>query len=109
MAAGYFIVALIAAAIAVFSLQNSGATSVHFLVWTVNDLPLAAVALIAFGTGLVLAGLPLWMRTWRWRSRARSCESRIATLERTLAEREEALLRRDRPPVPDRRPPTSAL
>ncbi len=104
MAAGYLLVALVAAAIAVFALQNSAGTSVRFLAWTLDGLPLAAVALIALGAGLVVVGLPMWISRWRWRSRARACESRVAMLERALAEREEALLRRDRPREPDRRP-----
>ena len=107
MAAGYLLVALVAAAIAVFALQNSAATSVRFLVWTLDDLPLAAVALIALAAGLIVAGLPLWISRWRWRSRSRVCEARAAMLERALAERDEALLRRDRPKEPDRRPPLS--
>lgn len=107
MAVGYLLVALVAAAVAVFALQNSAATSIRFLAWTLDGLPLAAVALIALGAGLVVSGLPLGVSRWRWRSRARSCAARVAMLERALAERDEALLR-DRPQEPDRRPPTSA-
>lgn len=99
MALGYLLVALIAAAVAVFALQNSAQTSVRFLVWTYEGLPLAAVALIALGTGLLAAALPLWVHVWRWRSRARSAESRVAALERALAERDQVLLRQP-PPQP---------
>jgi uncharacterized integral membrane protein len=98
MALGYLIVALLAATVAVFALQNSAQTSVRFLVWTLDGLPVAAVALISLGVGLVVSGLPLWIRSWRWRSQARSAEARVAMLEKALAERDQILLRRQHPP-----------
>jgi|SRR5437867_11622723 len=107
MALGYLIVALLAAAVAVFALQNSAETSVRFLVWTLDGLPLAAVALASLGIGFVVAGLPLWIRSWRWHSRARSAEARVAMLEKALAERDQTLLRRQQPPEPPAsRPPS---
>ena len=66
MAFGYLVVALLGAAVAVFALQNSVPTSVRFLIWTLDGLPLAAVALASLGIGLVVAGLPLWIRGWRY-------------------------------------------
>jgi len=105
MALGYLLVALIAASVAVFALQNSAPASVRFMVWTVEGLPLAAVALVALGAGLVVAGVPLWIGRWRWRSRARACQARIASLERALAEREESRARAELPPPPQRHPP----
>ena len=98
MALGYLIVALLAAAVAVFALQNSAQTSVRFLVWTLDGLPVAAVALASLGIGLVAAGVPLWLRSWRWRSQARAAEARAAMLDKALAERDQALLRRPPPP-----------
>ena len=98
MALGYVIVALLAAAVAVFALQNSAQTSVSFLVWTLDGLPVAAVALASLAIGLVVAGVPLWLRSWRWRSQARSAEARAAMLDKALAERDQALLRRPPPP-----------
>jgi len=98
MALGYVIVALLATAVAVFALQNSAQTSVRFLVWTLDGLPVAAVALASLGIGLIVAGVPLWFRSWRWRSQARSAEARAAMLDKALAEREQALLRRPPPP-----------
>ena len=106
MALGYLVVALLAASVAVFALQNSAPTTVQFLVWTLDGLPLAAVALASLGTGLVVAGLPLWIRSWRWRSRARATESRVAMLEKAVAERDQMMLRRQQPPEPPAsRPP----
>jgi uncharacterized integral membrane protein len=98
MALGYLIVALFAAAVAVFALQNSAQTSVRFLAWTLDGLPVAAVALASLGIGLVVAGVPLWLRSWRWRSQARSAEARAAMLDKALAERDQTLLRRPPPP-----------
>jgi uncharacterized integral membrane protein len=98
MALGYLIVALVAVAVATFALQNSAPTSVRFLAWTLDGLPLAAIALVALGTGLIVAGVPLWIRSWRWRSRARTAEARAAMLDKALAERDQALLQR-RPPL----------
>ena len=88
MAFGYLLVALLAAAVAVFALQNSGQTSVRFLMWTLEGLPLAAVALASLGIGLVVAGVPLWISSWRSRSQARASEARVAMLEKALAERQ---------------------
>ncbi len=106
MAFGYLIVALLAASVAVFALQNSAETRVQFLVWTLEGLPVAAVALISLGVGLIVAGLPLWIRSWRWRSRARSAEARAAMLDKALAERDQILLRRQHTPEPPAsRPP----
>jgi len=98
MALGYVIVALLATAVAVFALQNSAQTSVRFLVWTLDGVPVAAVALASLGIGLIVAGVPLWFRSWRWRSQARSAEARAAMLDKALAERDQALLRRPPPP-----------
>jgi uncharacterized integral membrane protein len=100
VAFGYLVVALLAAAVAVFALQNSGQTSVRFLMWTLDGLPVAAVALASLGIGLVVAGVPLWIKSWRSRSQARASEARVAMLEKALAERDQMLSRRQPPPEP---------
>jgi uncharacterized integral membrane protein len=107
MPLGYLVVSVLAAAVAVFALQNSAQTSVRFLIWTLEGLPLAAVALASLGVGLIVAGLPLWISNWRCRSQARVAEARVAMLEKALAERDQMLLRRQPPPeAPPSRPPT---
>jgi hypothetical protein len=64
------------------------------------------VALVSLAIGLVVAGLPLWIRSWRWRSQARSAQARAAMLDKAVAERDQALLRRQAPPEPPAsRPP----
>jgi len=82
VALGYLLVAVIAAAVAVFTLQNSGPTRVQFAVWSIDGVPLAAVVLLALAAGLVLAGIPLLLQRWRLRARVRALEARVAELER---------------------------
>ena len=104
MAMGYVVAALVAAVIAVFALQNGVPTSVRFLTWSIDAVPLAGVVLAALAAGLVVAGFPLWIQVWRWRSRARSAEARAAALEKTVADRDQALLR-EKPPSAREGPP----
>lgn len=82
MALGYLLVAIIAAAVAVFTLQNSAPTRVQFAIWSIDGVPLAAVVLLALAAGLVLAGVPLLIQRWRLRARVRAMETRVAELER---------------------------
>jgi uncharacterized integral membrane protein len=105
---GYLIVSLLAAGVAVFALQNSAQTSVRFLVWTVDGLPLAAVTLVSLAIGLIVAGVPLWITSWRCRSRARAAESRVVMLEKALADRDRLLLQRPQPPASPSPPPPPA-
>ena len=100
MAFGYLVVALLAAAVATFALQNPEPISVHFLFWSTQALPAAGVTLAALAVGLIVAGVAIARR--RWRSRCRGLETRLATLESALAERERALVT---PPAPPPRPP----
>jgi len=89
MAFGYLLVAILAAAITVFALQNSAPTAVRFVPWAIDgvSLPLSAVILLSLATGAVVTGLPLLIQRWRMRSRTRALESRVAALEATLSER----------------------
>jgi uncharacterized integral membrane protein len=90
MAFGYLVVAILAAAIATFALQNSEAVTIHFLFWSFRPLPIAGVTLSALAVGLIVAGVPLALARRRWRARSRGLETRVATLEASLAERERA-------------------
>lgn len=83
----YLIVAVVASAITLFALQNTSPTSVRFLIWTV-PAPLATVILISVGSGVVLAGLPLWINGWRWRARTRALERRLAKVGISVTEGE---------------------
>jgi uncharacterized integral membrane protein len=80
----YFVVALVAAAVAVFALQNGEPTAVRFLAWTAG-FPLAGLILLALACGLVIAGVPLLIQRWRLRGRVRALERRVAELESARA------------------------
>ena len=96
MALGYLVVAIVAAAVAVFALQNSAPTRVQFAFWSIDGVPLAAVVLLALAAGLVVAGVPLLIQRWRLRTRVRALEARVAALERETVEVHPA------PPAPPR-------
>jgi uncharacterized integral membrane protein len=84
----HLLIAIVASAITLFALQNSGPTSVRFLLWGVEAVPLAAVILLSAAAGIVLVGLPLWIERLRLRSQARALETRLGCAEALLAERE---------------------
>ncbi|MBI4638828.1 MAG: LapA family protein [Candidatus Rokubacteria bacterium] len=88
MTLGYAVVAILAAAVAVFALQNSAPTRVRLLFWVVDGVPLAAVILFSLAVGIVVVGLPLWIQRWQLRTRARALEARLGAVEQALAERE---------------------
>jgi uncharacterized integral membrane protein len=69
------LVVVLAIVVAVFALQNTDRVTVRFLLWQVEQMPLAAVVLLALGAGLGIAGLPLGFQRWRLRSRVRQLES----------------------------------
>lgn len=98
MVIGYLFAAVAAAAVAVFALQNTVHVSLRFLVWTLGDVPLAAVVLGALGTGVIAAGVPLAIARWLSRSRVRTLQAQVRQLETALAERDRALLAQ-RPPT----------
>ena len=85
MTVAYLVVAILAAAVAVFALQNGDPTPVRFIVWTADGLPLAALILISLAGGLVIAGVPLMLQRWRLRARLRAAERRVAELEAARA------------------------
>jgi uncharacterized integral membrane protein len=87
MALGYAFVALLAAAVAVFALQNSAPTPIRFAVWSVDGVPLAGLVLVSLVAGIIVAGVPLLIQRWRLRSRMRALERRVQALESTTSER----------------------
>ena len=95
MAFGYLVVAIIAAVVAVFALQNGDPMPVRFIVWTAEGFPLAALILISLASGLVIAGVPLLLQRWRLRARLRAAERRVTELEAA----------RSSAPAPAREPP----
>ena len=81
MGIGYLVVALLAAIVAVFALQNGAPATVRFLVWNLNGVPLAGLILGAFVAGVLIAGIPLGIQRWRARSRAHELDARVRNLE----------------------------
>ena len=98
MALGYLVVAILAAATAVFAIQNGTPTDVRFLWWAVHALPVSALILVSLAAGLLLAGVPLLLQRWRLRSRVRTLETRVSMLEAAATERAQASLA-SRPPA----------
>ena len=90
---GYIVVAVLAASVAVFALQNTDPAIVRFLFWRLERVPIATLVLVSFGAGLLIAAVPLAIRLGIWRSRARSHETRLGVLEAAVAERDRQALR----------------
>jgi uncharacterized integral membrane protein len=84
MTFGYLIVAILTAAVVIFAFQNGTPVSVRFLSWTVPEVSVAAVILIALVSGLLIAAIPLWIQRWRLRVRVRSLENQVRQLESAL-------------------------
>ena|SRR5688572_24287818 len=82
----YVFVAVVASAITVFALQNNTPTSVRFLLWSLESVPLATVILVSVALGVALVGIPLLIARWRLRARVRSLETRLALAEAPLTE-----------------------
>ena len=101
MTFGYFVVALLTAAIVIFAFQNGTPLSVKFLAWTVPEVSAAAVILIALVSGLLIAAIPLWIQRWRLRVRVRGLETQVRQLETALEERNKAFLAPRPSPIPD--------
>ena len=82
----YIVVATIAASITLFALQNNAPTSVRFLFWQLDAVPLATIMLVSVGLGVVLVGVPLLVERWRLRARLHSLESRLDEADTQLGE-----------------------
>lgn len=113
MGVGYVVVAVVAVLVTVFALQNIDPAVVRFLFWRLERVPIAALVLVSFLAGLLLAGMPLAVRLGIWRSRARAREARVTALEAAAAERDRLAARprpaeRERPPAPERQQPPPA-
>lgn len=79
----------LASAITLFTLQNNAPVTVCLLIWRLEAISLATLILLSVAIGVVLAGAPLRVDRWRLRTRVRSLEMRLATVE-ALAGRAEA-------------------
>jgi uncharacterized integral membrane protein len=104
VAIGYLVVAVLAAAVAVFALQNGTPTPVRFIAWSLDGIPLAGLILGSFAAGLITGAVPLVVHRWRARSQVRRLEDQVRTLE---AQREQTPLRPSSP-RPSSLPPPGA-
>jgi len=93
MGLGYVVVAVIAASVTIFALQNTDPATVRFLFWRLERVPIAALVIVSFVAGLLIAAVPLGIKLGIWRSRARAREVRVAMLEAAVAERDRQALR----------------
>ena len=75
------VIAILAAAIAAFSLYNSDPVTVKFFVWKVEEVPLAAVILAAVLGGAIPVSLIGFVGRLRLKLRIRQLESRVRELE----------------------------
>jgi uncharacterized integral membrane protein len=71
---GYIIVAIVAGAVALFTVQNLERVTVRVLLWQFLDVPIAVVVLTSLVAGTVIAGVPLLLQRWRLRRRIRRLE-----------------------------------
>jgi uncharacterized integral membrane protein len=85
MMLGYVLVAIVAAAVAVFALQNAAPTPVRFLVWSADGVPVAGLVLASLAVGIVVTSVSFWLERWRLLAKIRALESRLTAIERERA------------------------
>ncbi len=76
---GYIIVAIVAGAVALFTVQNLERVTVTVVLWRFPDVPIAVVVLASLGAGIIIAGVPLLLQRWNLRRRIRRLESARAS------------------------------
>jgi len=76
---------VLAAAIAIFAIQNSGEAVVTFIRWQFHS-SLVVVVLISTAVGVIMAGLLSLPGSFRLRARLREATQRIVELEERLRE-----------------------
>ena len=90
----YLLVALIGAAIALFTIQNINPVVIRFLGWQIESA-LSLVVLLSTVIGIVLASLVGLVRHWKFRSRIRQLESRLTQLGAPEQQRPNQIVRQD--------------
>ena len=83
------LVALFAAVVMIFALQNTAPTTVRFFFWSFGYVPVSAVIFLALAAGIAGVGVPLWLETRRLRARARTLEARLESIQLGLSKRGE--------------------
>jgi uncharacterized integral membrane protein len=100
MALGYLLVALLAAAVAVFALQNGTPTTVRFMAWSIEDVPLAGLILGSLAAGFLIAAIPLLIQRSKARRQAARLTTRVKELEAPPPQRDTTASPPPRPPPP---------
>lgn len=98
---GYLLVAVVAVAVAIFAMQNTTTVEVEFIAWKIQEVPVAAVVLASLAAGIVIAGIPLWFKIWRLKSRLRT---QTAIQPREVEAPDRPFPPYDRPDSPERPP-----
>ena len=88
-----FVVVLVAA-VAILVLQNTAPTSVRFLLWALEGVPLATVILLSVAIGIVIVGVPLWLSGLQLRRRVRALEQKVTTVAERPGEPRDSEARR---------------
>jgi uncharacterized integral membrane protein len=83
---------VLAAAVAIFAIQNSGEAVVKFIQWQFHS-SLVVVILISTAVGVIMAVFLSLPGTFRLRTRLREKEQRIVELEQRLREQESKRVR----------------
>jgi uncharacterized integral membrane protein len=83
MALSYLLVAILASAVAVFALQNGTPTTVRFIAWSVDGVPLAGLILGGLAAGVLIVGIPLLIQRSKARRQVTRLQTRVAELEAT--------------------------
>jgi uncharacterized integral membrane protein len=82
----YVVVVIGVAVVALFVLQNTAATSLRFLVWTLGGVPVGSLVLAALVVGMVVVGAPLSIQCSKLRAEAYVLRARVAQFEAWLKE-----------------------
>lgn len=77
----YVLIAVVAVAIAIFALQNADHVTIRFLIWRIENAPLAAVILVSGAVGAILVSLVGLGQRWTLRSKIRQLEARVQSIE----------------------------
>ena len=85
MMLSYGLIAIVAAAVAVFALQNAAPTPLRFLAWSVDTVPVAGLVLASLAVGIAVTGIPFGLERWRLRAKIRALETRLGAIERERA------------------------
>jgi uncharacterized integral membrane protein len=80
----YLVVVVGVAVVTLFVLQNTAATSLRFLTWTLGGVPVGSIVLAALVVGMILVGAPLSMQCSKLRAETYVLRARLAQFDAWL-------------------------